>query len=555
VYFWEGMMKRTSKAVCGLAVGVLLISMPVVQAQDWPMGGQNLNNGRNQPVTSISPSNVGNLHPKWVFPTQGDVSANPAVANGIVYFPDWGGNFYALNANTGQVIWSNPISVWTGIPGDFARNDPAVYNGMVILGNQAGNLANWNGSKYLNNNGASVVAVDANTGNLKWITKVEAFPAAMVTSSPVIHNGIVYVGVASAEENTATDPSYPCCVSRGSVVALDASNGNILWKTYTLPDNHGQTGGYSGGAVWGSTPVVDSKRNALYVGTGNNYSVPVADELCAQNSKNGGANCDISGDHFDSVLALDLTTGAIKWSTRGWPFDPWNVSCIFGFSPGTGNCPGPVAGPDFDFGGSGPNLFTKNSNNGNDDLVGIGQKSGLYWALNPQNGNVAWKTQVGPGSSLGGIEWGTAADGQRIYVAISNLFGIPYNLEPSGTPVNGGSWAALDPQKGTILWQTATPGSCTQSIPGFSQGCMALGPVSVANGVVFAGSMNIDPSKPTMFALDASNGKIIWSFNPGSSVISAPAIVGNMVFWGAGYGHFGPGLGTSNKKFFAFSIN
>ena len=96
---------------------------------------------------------------------------------------------------------------------------------------------------------------------------------------------------------------------------------------------------------------------------------------------------------------------------------------------------------------------------------------------------------------------------------------------------------------------------CSPSIPGFSQGCMALGPVSVANGVVFAGSMNIDSTKPTMFALDARSGNIIWSFNPGSSVISAPAIVGNMVFWGAGYGHFGPGLGTSNHQFFAFSIN
>ena len=271
-------MKRTLNAVSGLAACALLISMPVAQAQDWPMGGQNLNNGRNQPVTSINAGNAASLQQKWVFPTSGDVSATPAVANGIVYFPDWGGNFYAVNANTGHQIWAHQISDWTGISGDFARNDPAVYNGMVILGNQAGNLANWNGSQYLHNYGASVMAVDANNGALKWITKVETFPAAMVTSSPVVYNGVVYVGVASAEELTAADPTYPCCVSRGSVVALDASNGNVLWKTYTLPDNGGQTGGYSGGAVWGSNPVVDPKRNSLYVGTGNNYSVPVADE-------------------------------------------------------------------------------------------------------------------------------------------------------------------------------------------------------------------------------------------------------------------------------------
>jgi polyvinyl alcohol dehydrogenase (cytochrome) len=531
----------------------LLLAVPVARAQDWTMGGQDLNNSRNQPTTTIGPGNVAQLKLKWIFTAGGDISATPAVANGVVYFPDFAGNFYAIDASTGKAVWMTTVASWTGIGGDFARNDPAIYypstgGAVVILGNQAGNLAFWNGTNLINGGGARVIAVDAATGKSKWVTQVEKFPAAMVTSSPVVYNGIVYVGVASAEEAIATDPSYPCCISRGSVVALDANTGKVLWQTYTVPDNGGQPGGYSGGAVWGSTPVIDPKRNSIYVGTGNNYSVPVKDELCAQNSKNGGKNCDVPGDHFDSVLALDLTTGTIKWSTSGWPYDPWNVACIVGFSPGTGNCP-PGAGPDFDFGGSGPNLFSAGGN----DLLGIGQKSGLYWALSPLNGNVVWTTQVGPGSSLGGIEWGTATDNARVYVPISNLYGIPYALQPSGTLVNSGSWAALDPKKGTILWQTATPGFCSGSIPSYAQGCMALGPTSVANGVVFAGSMNPALGAPTMFALDASTGNILWSFAPGSSVVAAPAIVGDSVYWGSGYGHFG--LGTPNNKLFAFSIN
>jgi polyvinyl alcohol dehydrogenase (cytochrome) len=543
-------------AVCGLLIALI----PAAPAQDeeasdgqWTMGGQNLSNWRNQDDTDINPRNVAKLKAKWVFTTGGDVTATPAVANGVVYFPDFVGNFYAVNAHTGALVWHRQIADWTGIPGDFARNDPAIHRGMVILGDEGGFIATWNGTKYINGNGARVIAADAATGALIWVTQVEKFPAAIVTSSPVIHDGVVYVGVASEEEGTATDPSYPCCTSRGSVVALDVHTGKILWQTYTAPDNGGQPGGYSGGAVWSSTPVIDPKRHSVYVGTGNNYSVPIKDELCAQNSQNGGQNCDVPGDHFDSILALDLTTGRIKWSTRGWPYDPWNVSCIAGFSPGTGNCP-PGAGPDFDF-GSGPNLFSRNDKDGEDDLLGIGQKSGLYWALNPNNGKVVWKTQVGPGGTLGGIEWGTATDDTRIYVPISNFPSIPYALQPSGALVNGGSWSALDPKTGKILWQTGTPGHCsTGGASGVTQGCMALGPVSVANGVVFGGSMDPAPGNPTMFALDARTGKILWSYITGASVVAGPAIVGNSVYWGAGYRRLGR-TGTGNNKLFAFTID
>jgi polyvinyl alcohol dehydrogenase (cytochrome) len=139
-------------------------------------------------------------------------------------------------------------------------------------------------------------------------------------------------------------------------------------------------------------------------------------------------------------------------------------------------------------------------------------------------------------------------------VPIANSYGIPYQLQPSGTWVNGGSWAALDPETGEFLWQTATPGACSMAIPDVAQGCMGLGPASVANGVVFAASMNLDPSAPTMFALDAATGKILWSYVAGSSVIAGPAIVGDSIYWGSGYGRFGPSFGTGNNTLFAFSV-
>jgi polyvinyl alcohol dehydrogenase (cytochrome) len=346
------------------------------------------------------------------------------------------------------------------------------------------------------------------------------------------------------------------------VVALDAKTGKIKWKTYMVPDNGGVIGGYSGGGIWDSTPVVDARRRSLYVGTGNNYSVPVAVSQCfARNNSN--PNCTDPADYFDSVVALDLDTGTVKWARRAMYYDAWNLNCFYtvsptAFTPGPGpNCPTP-AGPDYDFGGTGPNLFSIAADHGHDgrrDILGIGEKSGIYWALNPDDGSIAWSTQVGPGSALGGIEWGTATDGSRIYVPIANNYYIPWAIQPAGTAVaNGGSWAALDPATGKILWQVAIPGACSTSIPGVAQGCMGLGPASAANGVVFAGSMDTNPANPTMFALDAATGKVLWSFVTGSSVIAGPAIVGNSLYWGAGYSRLGASTGTPNNKLFAFSL-
>jgi polyvinyl alcohol dehydrogenase (cytochrome) len=122
-------MKRTfgrRTAACGIAAcGLVMLSVSAACADDngaqWTMGGQNLRNWRNQHHTQISPQNVATLKRKWTFTTGGDVSATPAVANGIVYFPDFAGNFYAVDANTGAQVWQQQVAAWTGVPGDYAR--------------------------------------------------------------------------------------------------------------------------------------------------------------------------------------------------------------------------------------------------------------------------------------------------------------------------------------------------------------------------------------------------------------------------------------------------
>src|SRR5258705_1244525 len=128
-------------------------------------------------------------------------------------------------------------------------------------------------------NGTNLIAVDRVAGNLRWKTQVHSDPAAIITGSPVVFDGVVYVGVSSTEETLATNPAYPCCTFRGSVVALDARSGAMLWQTFDVPDNGGQQGGYSGGAIL-QPPAIDPKRGSLFIGTGNNYTAPAAGEAC-----------------------------------------------------------------------------------------------------------------------------------------------------------------------------------------------------------------------------------------------------------------------------------
>lgn len=537
------MRKCTSFA---LAVGLLFPSA-MISAQtgtqiagsgQWPFAGQNLGDTRSQSAEHlIGPANVNTLIPKWTFTTGGDVSATPTVSANAVYFPDWAGNLYAVDRHTGNLLWSRKIADYDGVAGAISRVSPAVYGDELILGDIE------NGQAI--HNGANVMAVDRHTGALLWITQVDSHPAAIITGSAAIYGNVVYQGVSSAEETLAIDPSYPCCTFRGSVVALDARSGKLLWKTYDMPDNGGQPGGYSGGAIW-QIPAIDPVRGSLYIGTGNNYTAPESVLQCLAISPQ--QSCFAPDDYFDTAMSLDLKTGAVKWAqthtsqqrdagpqfdlatgTIVWaqrvqPFDIWTVGCKRKTKI---NCEFPSS-PDFDFGGSGPNLL------GN--IVGFGQKSGIYWALNPDNGDVLWKTQVGPGGTLGGIEWGTATDGSHIYVAIGNPADLSYTLVPSGRTIRWGSWSALDVKTGKILWQVADP----------TPGTIDTGSVSEANGVLYAGSYSGE-----MYALDTNTGKILWNFASGGSVIDGPSIMGDFVYWGSGYSKIRPGI--ANDKLYAFS--
>jgi len=518
-------MKIVSRS-SGIFAGVFLLALSLTvlsysqddeRASQWPMAGQDLSNSRSQPSEHrISQSNIGSLGVKWTFTSGGDISATPTVAGNAVYFPDWAGNLFAVRKKDGQMLWSHKVSDYDGFDGAISRVSPAVHGGDLIFGDLQ--------SPDKPHSGAYIIAVDRQSGMLRWKTQVDQHLAAIITGSPVVLDDVVYVGVSSTEEGLAVQTDYPCCSFRGSMVALNANTGAILWQTYVVPDNQGRADGYSGGAIW-QPPAIDTKRGLLYVGTGNNYEVPDPVKTCLANSTmQAQPNCFSPDDHFDAALALDLHNGQVKWSRRLQGFDVWTVACTR--NPTPVSCPVPTS-PDFDLSGSGPNLV------GN--IVGFGQKSGIYWALNPDTGAIVWNTMVGPASTLGGIEWGTATDGRQIYVAITNSKNMPYPLV-NGETITWGAWSALDAGTGKIVWQTADPAKATD-----------MGAVSVANGVVYAPSMS-----GNMHALDAATGRVVFTFASGGSVLDGPSIVGGTVYWGSGYKKISPG--TPNNKLFAFSL-
>jgi polyvinyl alcohol dehydrogenase (cytochrome) len=513
------------------AGAILLFAVPSFPQTPtgWPFAGNNVDNSRwAAHETVLTNQNVGGLTVKWQFATQNDVSATPSVdaTGGYVYFPDWSGNLYKLDAGTGAVVWQHQMTDYGLSAGVMSRTTPTLYDSMVIIG-ASSSLAKP--SPY----GSYLLALNASDGSLIWKTPLDPNLNSLETGSPIIYNGIAYVGVSSTEERLAK-PTF-----RGSLAAVSLTNGQILWQTYFVPT------GYTGAPLWSSTPVIDTTNNQIYVTTGNNYLVPEVVQLCEQAA---GSNlkavlaCQATDNYDDSIVALNLSTGAVNWGHRCSADDAFITACNRGGS----GCPDPT-GSDYDF-AAGANLIETTINGTLTELVGAGQKSGVYWALSPRHGEVVWSTQVGPGGIVGGIQWGTAFDNQRIYVAISNSSQRTYTLQPSGVSWNGGSWAALDPATGTILWQVPDPGMSTVH-PG--QHALAMGPVTVANGVLYAPSMS-----GHMYALDASTGATLWSFLAPGSVNAAPAVVGGTVYWGSGYHNFPAAdpLGTASNMFYAFSL-
>ncbi|WP_203788638.1 outer membrane protein assembly factor BamB family protein [Paractinoplanes rishiriensis] len=432
---------------------------------DWPTWQGDLQGSRhNAAEHRITPATAAELKLKWAFAypaTGAPVKSQPAVVGGVVYFGGPDGKFYALDARTGRTRWTYDLNAGRA----FVLDGPAVARGKVYFGDSRG----------------YVYALDQHTGRLRWAKDTETHPAGLHTSSPLYYDGKIYIG-ASSGENTG-DANTPCCTFRGHLDALDAETGELAWRYWTVPEPV-QVGTWpsgaarwepSGAGVW-SSPVIDPATRTLYVGTGQNYTGSAGD--------------------FDSLLALDARTGAVRWKQQVTDADTWRSLC--NEPDAEGYCPGLKDGSalDYDIGAT-PNLFRV----GGRTIVGVGQKSGVYHAFDARTGRVEWRRQLGvplPSGGISGIQWGSSYDGRRLYVAT-------YFADP-------GTLFAVDPATGQVLWQTPNPadGCTTGGAARFPEVCtLAHTPaVTTSPGLVYEGS---NDGKMRVYA--AGTGDVLWEFD------------------------------------------
>jgi polyvinyl alcohol dehydrogenase (cytochrome) len=282
-------------AICRLVAVLLGLATAAVPASafaqawlagdgEWRVAGGNLADTHGSPlVWQIGPANAAALAPKWVFKTAGDVSATPTVEGGALYVPDWGGMLYRLDSATGTPVWSHKLSDYTGNPNSLTRSSPAIAQRTIIVGDEAS---------------GTVLAIDKATGQLVWRTVVDPLPAALVTASPTVLGGLVYVGVSSVEEGLAQLRTGYVPSFRGTIAALDVETGKLVWSFRTVPQ------GYTGGAVWSSSFAIDPGRGSLYATTGNNYTVPASVTTCLQSAKTAEAQsaCLAPDDYIDAIV-------------------------------------------------------------------------------------------------------------------------------------------------------------------------------------------------------------------------------------------------------------
>jgi len=507
-----------------------------LEQPNWNGWGANLAQHRFQPaaMARLSANDVPRLKLKWAFafPGVNRAFAQPTVVGGRVFVGSASTAVYSLNANSGCQYWA-------------FKPDAPVRTAITI---GAGEQGRW--LAYFGDQRATAYAVDAQTGALVWKRSVESFPGATITGAPTLADGTLYVVTSSAEEVLGANPKYECCKFRGSISALNAATGEVRWKSFTIAEEAKpvrknaqgvQLWGPSGAGVW-SSPAVDLKRGVVYVTTGDAYSDP-------------------AGTTSDSFMAFDIKTGKLLWTRQVTSGDAYNVACGLPEAFRV-NCP-EGKGPDHDFGSS-PILV--DLPNGRRALI-AGQKSGVVHAVDPdRGGELLWQTRVGKGSALGGVQWGSAYDGRRVYVALSDV--IPETAGTAAAPptapgqapppnTSGGGLFALDPSSGQIVWTTPHPGCGNQ--PGCSPAQSAA--VTAIPGIVFSGGID-----GHLRAYAADKGAIVWDVDTaqpyktvngvtgsgGSLDGPGPVVVGGMVFVNSGYAFVS---GKPGNVLLAFSVD
>jgi polyvinyl alcohol dehydrogenase (cytochrome) len=372
-------------------------------------------------LAGINRDNVGTLELAWsfAFPKVSDMRSQPVIIGDTLYVGDKAKKLYALDRKTGCVL--RQADFLAGIRSSITLARLTDGRQLLVFADSL----------------ATVFAVDPQTLDIVWQKQARFFDKSVITGTISYHNDRLFVPISSFEVAVSGSSSHVCCKSHGGVIALDARTGDQLWQWHSTGEASLQGTnsdgleqyGPSGAVVW-TTPMIDSKRNRIYFGTGENLSLPATDTS-------------------DSIIALDIDTGNLAWKFQATENDVWNASCLNNGA----NCPENPGG-DFDFGAS---VILTQLTDGSDVLL-AGQKSGEVFALNPDpgspEGEVLWRNRISLGTTNGGIHWGMAVSGQKVIVPVSD----PERDRPGYTPRPG--LYALDINSGKLHWKTPVARAC-----------------------------------------------------------------------------------------------
>lgn len=460
----------------------------------------------------LSAEEIDDLELLWAFgfPDASQVRTKPTVVGDLAIVGDQFGTVFALHAATGCVQWT-------------FEAEAGVRGGVLVGEDDDGRSI-----AYIVDARTTAYAVDTQSGDVLWQTRVGWHPESNNTGHAVLHEDKLIVPISTmGEVVSAGDPRYECCTSSGAVAALDTSTGDLLWYHRVIPEYPEEAGknaigtqlwAPSGAPVW-SSPTVDVARGVVYAGSGENLSRP-------------------ANETSDAILAIDLDTGELDWIFQATEDDAFTMACSS--SRNRQNCPSPP-GPDLDF-GMAPILVERPD--GKEILV-AGQKSGTVWALDPDNdGDVLWSTQIGRGSALGGIHWGMATDGHLVYAANADRPAEIVSVNPDM------EWSpglfALDLMDGGVVWSVPAPDDTCTDRPGCWQANSAA--PTVIPGVVFAGGLD-----GHIRAHATDDGRVLWDFDTvrdfetvngisargGAIDGPGPVIANGLVFVNSGYASFG----------------
>jgi len=256
--------------LCGLALLLAFGFTPVITADDWPMYLYDISHSSFNPsAAQIGKHNAGSLDTYWSTDLLAPMAAAPTISDGVAYVGTWDGTFYAIDAETGSVLWSR----YVGMAGDpiSAHCMPAV--GVSSQAAVAGNVV------YVGGGDSAIYALDKRTGSQVWRTPLaDPQSGAYLWSSVTYYQNALYIGLASLGD---------CPLVRGALVRIDLARPDKPFFRWLMPVDE------VGGGIW-STPAIDARTHTVYVTTGT------------------GEQGFLTGTWGGAMLALDATTLEIQ---------------------------------------------------------------------------------------------------------------------------------------------------------------------------------------------------------------------------------------------------